>query len=224
MSLLTIYNFSTCPFSRTLRICLKEKHQNFDLITENVWEHREEFLRINPAGTTPVLVVDNSLIVRGIKPAIEFIEEVCSEPQLIPGDPEIRAHIRYLFDWFNDKFYSEVTKYILSEKIIRLISTDGSPNSPAIRAAKKNVLYHIDYIDYLLRNNTYLCGERITIADCAAAAQLSVLDLVGDAPWDRSQKVKNWYSLMKSRPSVSTILHDEINGITPPKHYSNPDF
>ncbi len=224
MSLLTIYHFSTCPFSRTARICLQEKHQDFDLINENIWEHREEFLRINPAGITPVLVIDNHLLVRGIKPIVEFIEEVCKEPELIPGNPEVRAHIRYLFDWFNDKFYSEVTKYILSEKIIRIITGDGSPNSSAIRAAKKNIVYHLDYLHYLLNNNTYLCGERITIADCAAAAQLSVLDLVGDVPWNHSQKVKSWYSLMKSRPSVSAILYDEVNGITPPKHYANPDF
>ena len=224
MSSLTIYHFPACPFSRTLRICLKEKNQEFSLINENIWEHREEFLRINASGTTPVLVVDNTTLVRGIKPAIEFTEEVFNEIELIPGDPEIRAHIRYLFDWFNDKFYCEVTKYILNEKIIRLISTDGSPNSTAIRAAKKNILYHIDYIDYLLSNSTYICGERITIADCAAAAQISILDLVGDVPWDRSQKVKNWYSLMKSRPSVSCILRDEIDGITPPSYYSNPDF
>ncbi len=221
---LTLYHFPICPLSRTLRICLKEKNQNFDLINENLWEYREEFLRINPAGTTPVLVIDNEVLVRGIKPGIEFIEEVFNEPQLIPGDPEIRAHIRYLFEWFNDKFYSEVTKYILNEKIIRIITNDGSPNSSAIRAAKKNIVYHIDYMDYLLSNNTYLCGERITIADCSAAAQISVLDLVGDIDWERSQKVKNWYSIMKSRPTVNIILRDEVHGITPPKHYSDPDF
>ena len=67
-------------------------------------------------------------------------------------------------------------------------------------------MYHLDYIAYLLSNNTYLCGERITIADCAAAAQLSVLDLVGDVPWEYNSKVKTWYALMKSRPSLNAIL------------------
>lgn len=205
-------------------MCLQEKNQDFKLINENVWENREEFLRINPAGTTPVLVIDNNLLIRGIKPVIEFVEEVYKEPELIPGNPEIRAHIRYIFDWFNDKFYAEVTKYILSEKIIRIITGDGSPNSSAIRAAKKNIIYHLDYLHYLLNDNTYLCGERLTIADCGAAAQLSVLDLVSDVPWDYSPKVKRWYSLMKSRPSFSLILSDEIYGITQPKHYSDPDF
>jgi glutathione S-transferase len=224
VSLFTIYHFSTCPFSRTARICLKEKNQDFDLINESIWEHREEFLRINPAGKTPVLIIDNHIIIRGIKPLIEFIEEVCKESELIPGTPEIRAYIRYVFDWFNDKFYDEITKYILSEKIIRLTINAGSPDSSAIRAAKKNLLYHLDYLDYLLNDNTYLCGERITIADCAAAAQLSILDLVNDVPWDYSIKVKRWYSLMKSRPSLNAILSDEIYGITQPRHYSDPDF
>jgi glutathione S-transferase len=224
MSLLIIYHFATCPFSRTVRICLKEKGEDFILINENIWENRQEFLRINPAGTTPVLVVNEKSLIRGIKPSIEFIEEVFNEPQLIPGDPEVKAHIRYLFDWFTDKFYSEVVRYILNEKIIRIIATDGSPNSAAIRAAKRNITYHLDYMDYLLNNSTYLCGERITIADCAATAQLSILDLVGDIDWNYSQKVKNWYSLMKSRPSVNSVLRDEIHGINIPQHYIDPDF
>lgn len=224
MSLLRVYHFTACPFSRTLRICLKEKNQDYVLINENIWEHRKEFLKINPAGTTPVMVLENDVIIRGIYPSVEFLEEIDST-KLIVGDAENKAHIRYVFNWFTEKFYNEVTQYILSEKIIRIVSENGSPNSSAIRAAKKNIIYHLDYIAYLLSNSRYLCGEKITTADCAAAAQLSVLDMVGDVPWEHSAKVKSWYALMKSRLSLSAILkQDEIAGITPPKYYDDPDF
>ena len=204
---------------------LKEKNQSFDMISEKPWEHREEFLMINPAGTTPVLVLSNDSLIRGIYPTIEFLEELDIQPKLLVGDAENRAHIRFVFNWFTEKFYNEVTKYILSEKIIsRILYTENSPNSTAIRAAKKNIMYHLDYIAYLLSNNTYLCGEKVTIGDCAAAAQLSVLDLVGDVPWEYNGKVKAWYALMKSRPSLSAILKDVVNGILVPTHYTNPDF
>ena len=206
-------------------MCLKEKNQSFDMISEKPWEHREEFLMINPAGTTPVLVLSNDSLIRGIYPTIEFLEELDIQPKLLVGDAENRAHIRFVFNWFTEKFYNEVTKYILSEKIIsRILYTESSPNSTAIRAAKKNIMYHLDYIAYLLSNNTYLCGEKVTIGDCAAAAQLSVLDLVGDVPWEYNGKVKAWYALMKSRPSLSAILKDVVNGILVPTHYTNPDF
>lgn len=224
MTVFRIHHFPTCPFSRTIRMCLKEKNQSFEMIVERPWEHKESFLKINPMGETPVLMLDNDVLVRGIYPVIEFLEELDIQPKLLIGDIENRAHIRFVFSWFTQKFYDEVTQYILSEKIIRIICNDGSPNSIAIRAAKKNILSHLDYIAYLLSNNTYLCGERITIADCAAAAQLSVLDLVGDVPWEYSGKVKAWYALIKSRPSFSAILKDEINGIVVPKHYNDPDF
>ena len=46
MSQLTLYHFPICPFSRTLRICLKEKNQNFDLVNENVIEAAENFVEI----------------------------------------------------------------------------------------------------------------------------------------------------------------------------------
>lgn len=194
------------------------------MIAEKPWEHREGFLMINPAGTTPVLISENNSLIKGIYPAVEFLEEIEIQPKLIIGDPENRAHVRFVFNWFVEKFYNEVTKYILSEKIIKIISLDGAPNSAAIRAAKKNITYHLDYIAYLLSNHTYLCGDRITIADCAAAAQLSVLDLVGDVPWEYNGKVKAWYALMKSRPSLNAILRDEISGLQVPTHYADPDF
>lgn len=225
MTAFRIYHFITCPFSRTIRMCLKEKNQSFEMISEKPWESREGFLIMNPAGTTPVLVLPNDSVIRGIYPAIEFLEEIEIQPKLLVGDAENRAHIRSIFHWFTQKFYDEVTQYILSEKIIsRMVNTYSSPNSAAIRAAKKNIILHLDYISYLLSNNTYLCGEKITIADCAAAGQLSVLDLVGDVPWEYNRKVKAWYALMKSRPSLSVILKDPVNGIITPTHYADPDF
>ena len=224
MTIFRVYHFPVCPFSRTLRIVLKEKNQVFEMIIEKQWEHREGFLHINPAGTLPVMIAQDDTIIRGLYPTIEYIEELGLQPQLLLGDPEHKAHIRYVFDWFMHKFHNEVTRYILSEKIIQILHKNGSPNSAAIRAAKKNILYHLDYIAYLLSENTYLCGERITIADCIATAQLSVLDLVGDIPWEYNGKVKAWYALMKSRPSVKSVLTDEMHGITIPSHYTNPDF
>lgn len=224
MTIFTLYHFTTCPLSRIARICLNEKNQSFKLIIEKPWEFREEFLRLNPAATIPVLLIDNTIIIRGIYPIVEFLEECDIQPKLLIGDAENRAHIRFVFNWFVEKFYDEVTKYILSEKIMRVLHTSGSPHSTAIRAAKKNMIHHLDYLSHLLINNTYLCGERITIADCAAAAQLSIVDLVSDIEWKKYPKIKAWYALMKSRPSFHSILQDEISGIITPTHYRNPDF
>ena len=41
----TLYHFPLQPQSRKLRLLLKEKHLDCDLVLERPWERRTEFLR-----------------------------------------------------------------------------------------------------------------------------------------------------------------------------------
>lgn len=244
--MLKVYHYPLCPFSRAVRLILKEKNVNFSLIIEYTWNRRKEFLYMNPMCTTPILVVPNlvefdnnnetnnkttnkmantqPLIVAGHWNVFQYIEDKYPEPNLLSKELKQKIHIRYVSEWFYDKFYNEVTKYIMNEKVIKTVSSSESPNSLAIRAAKKNISYHLDYISYLLGDNNYLCGEKITLADYIASAQLSCLDFVDDVPWEYNGKAKAWYALMKSRPSFKPILMDKIQGLRSPTHYYNPDF
>ena len=79
-------------------------------------------------------------------------------------------------------------------------------------------------MDWLTERNNYLAGENLTLADAAAAAQLSIIDYLGDVPWEGYRNAKLWYSKMKSRPSFKDILKDSVKGILPAKHYANLDF
>lgn len=221
--MLEVYHYPLCPFSRKLRVVLKEKDIPFELFSESYWLRRKEFLKLNPAGVTPVIVKDSKLVISGNNAIFEYLEETY-HINLIAGSPETKAKIRRLTEWFDNKFYNEVTRYILNEKIIKTVSKNGAPNSQAIQAAKKNILYHLDYIAYLQGESRYLAGDTVTLADFAAAAQLAVLDFVGDVPWGYNAKAKEWYALIKSRPSFKPILLDKIPSFYPPNHYSNPDF
>ena len=41
------------PFSRKVRIALGEKGLDFELMAEKVWDRRDDFLALNPAGQVP---------------------------------------------------------------------------------------------------------------------------------------------------------------------------
>ena len=143
---------------------------------------------------------------------------------LLSETPQVKAEIRRITNWFNNKFYREVTSYLINEKVISYYTQAGAPNSQAIRAAKSNLLYHLDYISYLIKRHKWLAEEHMTIADIAAASHLSVLDYLGDVPWEYNNEVKEWYSVIKSRPSFRPILHDRITNFLPASYYSNMDF
>jgi glutathione S-transferase len=64
----------------------------------------------------------------------------------------------------------------------------------------------------------------LTFADLAAAAQLSVVDYLGDVPWQDNAPAKAWYVRVKSRPSFRSLLRDIVPGLLPPAAYSDLDF
>ena len=130
--------------------------------------------------------------------------------------------------WFSIKFHGEVSDYLITEKVLkRFLAREhggGSPDTSAIRAAKSNVRYHLRYVGYLARQRNWLAGERLSYADLAAAAQLSVVDYLGDVPWDEEEAAKEWYARIKSRPSFRPLLTETVKGTPPSPTYADLDF
>jgi glutathione S-transferase len=54
--MLTLFHHPLCPHSRFVRLALAEYKREVRLIEERTWERRQDFLAMNPAGTTPVLL------------------------------------------------------------------------------------------------------------------------------------------------------------------------
>ncbi len=223
-SMRVLYHFPLCPFSRQLRIILKEKDLSFELKMEHYWERRREFARLNPAMEVPVLVETEGVTLAEPGAICEYLEEVYHERPFIYGTPAERAEIRRLAGWFGHKFYQEVTRYVTYERIIRYYTRTGGVNSEALRVAKMNLYTHLDYIGFLVKQHKWLMGENLSLADIVAASQLSVLDYFGDVPWEHNPLVKEWYAVIKSRPSFRPLLADRISGYTPASHYTNLDF
>ena len=212
------------PFSRKIRIVLGEKKITASLAVEPIWERRHEFLSINPAGTVPVFIEDDGTTISTSQAIAEYLEETSKEPALIFGTALQRAEIRRLCNWFDVKFNTEVTEYLLGEKIMKRFLGLGEPSSETIRAGYANIDTHLGYIEYLAEQRAWLAGENFSLADITAASHLSCIDYLGDIAWEDYQQAKQWYARIKSRPSFRPLLKDLIPGTQPPAHYKNLDF
>ena len=226
-----LYQFPLCPHSRFVRLVLGEYGIAFETVDEPMWKRRDEFLAINPAGTTPVLVV-NDLAVPGAMVIAEYLDEMqghdFGERRLMPDAYEARVEVRRLSGWFHEKFYAEVTEHLVREKIFKrhltLAEGGGPPDSGAIRAARNNIGYHLRYIGWLAKARNWLAGDRLSYADLAAAAHLSTADYLGDVPWDEDESARVWYARIKSRPAFRPLLSETLPGLTPSASYANLDF
>ena len=219
-----LYHVPLSPYSRKVRMALKEKGLPFDLRLENVWERRVEFLAMNPAGKVPVLVEADGTVIADSVAITEYLQEVQPQPDLLGATPAQRAETRRLVAWFDGKMHEEATVNLVGEKVMRRFLGRGEPDSATVRAGLANIRTHLDYIAFLVERRTWLAGDKFSLADIAAAAQFSCIDYIGDVPWGHQEAAREWYARVKSRPSFRPILDDRVPGLKPAKHYDDLDF
>jgi len=226
----TLLHYPLCAFSRSIRLALDECGVEAELAEERPWEWRAEFVALNPAGTLPILVTDERGPIVGAYAISEYLGDTADERdarlfQPSPGDEAQRAEARRLVDWFHRKFHDEVTSYLVEEKVFRRFGPQSaSPNMEAMRAGHDNLRYHLAYIGHLAETRSWLAGDAMSFADLAAAAHLSTLDYLGEVPWEEHEAAKNWYALLKSRPSFRPLLQDRVAGFSPSGTYADLDF
>jgi len=217
-----LYQFPLCPFSRKVRLLMGEKGIGYDLLRENPWEGREEFLAMSPAGRTPVLRhAEKAFALADSRAICEYLEETVEKNPMINGTAHNRAEIRRLVALFDENFYEEVTGPLLNERMKKRIVLRQAPDARALREAMRLAHEHLYYIDYLIDHRPWLAGAQMSLADLAAAAQISVADYLGGLDWTGHEQARGWYSVFKSRPSFRPLLHERMEVIQPPSHYAD---
>ena len=176
----TLFHHPFCPHSRFIRLAVGEHGLDLRLVEERVWERREAFLALNPAGTTPVLTAERQPPVPGAAIIAEYLDETYGSEmdnrRLMPATAIERIEVRRLMAWFSEKFFEEASNPLVTERIYKRFMGEGNgggaPEMDVIRAATANVRYHLAYIGWLAQTRNYLAGDQLTYADLAAAAHL----------------------------------------------------
>ena len=227
-----LFHHPFCPHSRFVRIVLGEYGATARLVEEWAWERREGFLALNPDGTTPVLVEDGHPAVarcahhrgvprRGVRPDAGGAAPVVGRavrscrgqaPCQLVQRSLLRRSLRPAGHRAGLQVHHDPR------------AGGGPPDSNAIRAARHNIGYHLAYMEWLLRRRDCLAGDRLSYADMAAAAHLSIADYLGEVAWNEDEAAKNWYARIKSRPSFRPILADLHPGVPPAPSYADLDF
>jgi glutathione S-transferase len=234
--MLRLIHYALCPFSRSIRLALAECGLIVELEEERPWAWRRDFVQLNPAGTLPVLIERQGSVICGAYAISEFLADMHPKKNgnghahardlLFPGSPGERAEVRRLVDWFHRKLDEEASSYLLEEKIYQRFADLGrrSPDPDLIRAGRTNLRYHLSYVCHLTEDRKWLAGDSLSFADMAAAGHFSVLDYLGEVPWEEFPQAKQWYARLKSRPSFRPLLADRLPGMPPQRLYAELDF
>ena len=223
-----LHHFPLDPASRQVRLVLGEKRLPFTELAVRYWERPKELTKLNPSGMIPVMVetVDGGepLVLCEARAILDHLEESSPEPALLGRDAAERAEARRLLTWFDRKFEFEAGGYLLHEKIEKRLLGLGAPELANLRQGREGLKNHLFYIESLLEDREWLAGKRLSLADFAGAAHLSVIDYFGDVPWSDFPTAKTWYMKLKSRPCFRPLLADRWPGLAPAGHYDDLDF
>lgn len=240
-------HYKLCPFSRAARILLGELGLEPAVDHAIPWALPVHYLAANPSGRLPMLELSDGTLLCGFYALSEYVGDAQQQDldvaalladassqdlppgyglAVLPGDIEDRAEVRRLVDWFHAKCDREVTQELVYEKVRTVLdrSITAAPNAAVLRSARNNLRYHLEYIGFLSDQRNWLAGDAFSLADIAAAAHISILDFLGEVPWESAPHVQLWYQKLKSRRSFRPLLEDKVPGITPPAHYALLDF
>ncbi|HEV2363150.1 MAG TPA: glutathione S-transferase family protein [Caulobacteraceae bacterium] len=223
----TLHHFPLDPASRQARLALAEKRLPFSESVVRFWEEPPDFLALNPSGVTPVLVEgggEDRVVICEIRAILEHLERESGDHDLLGETAADRAETRRLLQWFDRKFDTEVNGLLLHEKLEKRLLKLGAPDLACMREGREALREHLGYLERLLADRNWLAGKRLSLADFAAAAHISVLDYFGDVPWRDYPTVKLWYMKLKSRPAFRGLLSDRWPGLPPAAHYDDLDF
>jgi maleylpyruvate isomerase len=94
-----LYGYGLSSASYRVRIALALKNLPYTSVVKNLrsGEHRlSEFLQINAQGFVPALALDDGVVLTQSVAIIEYLDELCPDPPLLPAEPLARARVRAL--------------------------------------------------------------------------------------------------------------------------------
>jgi glutathione S-transferase len=167
--------------------------------------HLLEIKPLTGLSTVPVLLPE----IEGQPQAIgdstqifKFLESYRPDPELFFSDPQLQREASLLEDWL-DESIGTATRFVYyhfragegkgidpsfsSQAVIKVVRWQYGINPSAVQQASDRLVNALEILSHRWQPGPYLVGDRLSIADLAAAALLSPLALIPqyrrDHPW-----------------------------------------
>ncbi len=150
----------------------------------------DAFLALNPQGLVPALEADGPVILTQSPAILEWIEETCPEPPLLPADAAGRARVRAMAALVACDIHP-----LNNLRVLNALKSEFGADPAALDAwAGRWIAAGLDALEALVaRHGAGWChGDRPTLADCCLIPQLYSarrfhVDL---SPWPRLTAVE----------------------------------
>jgi len=219
-----LYTYSGNPRSTAIRAVAKANNVELEIVeTEPAKGVSAEFLKINKLGKVPTFVgADGYTLHECIAIAI-YITSQNEKTTLLGKTKQDYASILKWMSYFNSEVLPSLGSWFRP-----LVGRDPY-NKKNVDEASKMALKAVNVLEEHLLHNTYLAGERVTLADLFGAGIISRgFQYFFDKNWrTQNPNVTRWYETVYNQPIYSAVV-DKLSFIEealknqPPKKPEQP--
>ena len=207
-----LYDVKTAPSARRVRIFLAEKNLDIEVIQVNTaeGEHlKEDFLKLNPWGTVPVLKLDDGTCISEAIACCRYLEENYPNPPLMGVDPSEKAIIsmwEHRMEWDGFLAVAEFLRNTVERLKNRgLTGTLNFNQIPALaERGKKRIAHFHDFLDKRLAESKFVATDKYSIADITAQVSIDFAQRAGVSIPEDKKNILRWHSNVNSRESAKS--------------------
>ncbi|MEH6545633.1 MAG: glutathione S-transferase family protein [Sneathiella sp.] len=205
-----LYDFPGPPSPRRVRIFIAEKGLDIEKVSVNIREGEhllDDFKKINPHCTIPVLELDNGTRISSIDAINRYLEDIHPEPRLFGRNPEERAVIN---DW---NHYVNVNGLMAVAEALRnsaerlkgraITGPRDFDQIPALaERGRERVMNFFEDLNTHLAGREFIAGDIYSVVDISA---MVVVDFSGMAKLSVPEEytdLKRWHAAVAARPSA----------------------
>lgn len=173
-----------------------------DLDIQKGLNRQEPYLKTNPAGQTPCLVLDDGSVVTEITAICEYLDEKFPGDRLMGDTPEARAQNRRWTRWVDLNIVEPMGTGFRSSEGLPMFKDRMRCLPEAADGLKACVQDKIQFLDARLVNQPYVAGDEFGLADILLFCFQAFGNVVGQPVNPEFKNYAAWFAKVGERPSA----------------------
>lgn len=163
----------------------------------------EAFLKVNPAGQSPALVLDDGNVVTEITAICEYLDETQPGTPLLGETPEARAQSRRWTRWVDLNVCEPMANGFRFSEGLPMFESRMRCLPEAAPGLKACVQDKLGWLDDRLATQDYVGGDSFGLADIMLYCFQAFGNVVGQPLDPKLANVGAWFERVAARPSAS---------------------
>lgn len=160
------------------------------------------YLKINPAGQSPCLVLDDGSVVTEITPICEYLDETFPGDPLMGKTPEARAQNRRWCRWLDINVLEPMADGFRFSQGLAMFKDRTRCQPEAAEGLKARVQDKLGFLDAQLATRPFVAGDAFGLADVLLYCFQTFGTQVGQPINPDLKNYAAWYAKVDARPSA----------------------